>query len=297
MSSFDDELREYERLRQEKNKTIIDNLIAKIPLGVGILIAIWWIFYGTISVDFKFSTIFGNVILTIATIIFAITYCNLIAEGGFTRAEKSDEYKESQKLYRDAVSNGFPYQKEIIEYAKGIALENLKEARKQNLESNFLKYTDFYDENDKPIKVDFKARKDLSRHQKKIIKRCARMHISIPKIFDCLGEGYFGLKREKSKKEYITSQQTTKAITRTILSFVSLSIAFTFVGFNVSGVIYAFFQIVLWTASGVSQRIKNQRFVIETLMPQMDSKTLIINGYLKNMNKNKTTEVDINGGN
>lgn len=282
MSNFDDELRELEKRNQEKIKRIMGGLLARVPLFTGILIALWWVFYGTLDIEWSVNTIFKDVILTIATIVFAITYCNLIAEGGFRIAEDTDLYKTSLLNYNNAVKKGFRYKDEITDYAMQIAFKNLKQLRIRNLESNFLKYEDYYDENDKPKVIDFRARKDLTRHQKKIIKRCAKAHIVLPNIFEFNGEGYFGLKREKSKKEYLTGQQITKVITRTVLSFVSLGLIFRFTGFNVSGILYAFFQIVLWTASGVSQRQSNYRFVLETTLPQLESKTLIINGYLDN---------------
>ena len=173
-------------------------------------------------------------------------------------------------------------------------MRNLKELRIRNLESNFLKYDDFFDKNDKPIPIDFRKRKDLTRHQKKIVRQCVKAHIIVPNLFEFNGEGYFGLKREKSKKEYLTGQQITKVITRTVLSFVSLGLIFRFTGFNVSGIMYAFFQIVLWTASGVSQRLGNYRFVLETTKPQLDSKTLIINGYLESTHDKAEVKKDDN---
>lgn len=293
MSNFDEELRELEKRNQERAKRIVNSLLARIPLFTGILIALWWVFYGTLDIEWSINTIFKDVILTIATIVFAITYCNLIADGGFRIAEDTDEYKSSLLAYNDAVKSGFKYKDQITDYAIQIALRNLKELRVRNLESNFLKYEDFFDENDKPIPIDFRKRKDLTRHQKKIVRQCVKAHIIVPNLFEFKGEGYFGLKREKSKKEYLTGQQITKVITRTVLSFVSLGLIFRFTGFNISGIMYAFFQIVLWTASGVSQRLNNYRFVLETTKPQLDSKTLIINGYLES--KHDQAEVKEDG--
>ena len=282
MSNFDDELKQLELRNQERNKRLLNSILAKVPLFTGILIALWWVFYGTLDIEWSVTTVVKDVILTIATIVFAITYCNLIAEGGFRMAENTEDYKTSLTEYRKAVKENYRYKNEITEYASQIAFKNLKELRKRNLESNFLKYEDFYDENDRPKIIDLKSRKDLTRYQKKVIRKCARAYIVLPNIFEFTSEGYFGLKREKTKKEYLTTQQISKFITRTVLSFVSLGLIFRFTGFNVSGILYAFFQIVLWTASGVSQRLSNYRFVLENLLPQLDSKTLIINSYKHN---------------
>lgn len=277
-----DKIREYEAQAKEKRQQFFKKLVSKIPLFVGILIALWWIFYGMVDVEFKFSLLFENVILTIATIVFAITYCNLIAEGGFKQAEETSEYNDAKKEHELAAKDGYKYQKEIINYAKEIALTNLREVRKNNLESNLLKYEEYFGEDDSLIKKDFWRDKTLTKSQKKVIRKCARMHIVLPDLFGGVSETFFGLKKEKSKKEYISTQQASKIVMRTILSFVSALVFFHYKGLNVDGLIYALFQIVLWTASGVSQRISNYNFVIGSLLPQLKTKTLIINGYLDN---------------
>ena len=65
-----DKIREYEAQAKEKRQQFFKKLVSKIPLFVGILIALWWIFYGMVDVEFKFSLLFENVILTVAT------FCN-----------------------------------------------------------------------------------------------------------------------------------------------------------------------------------------------------------------------------
>lgn len=290
MSNFDEELKQLELRNQEKARKLLNSLLARIPLFTGILIALWWVFYGTLDIEWSINTVFKDIILTIATIVFAITYCNLIADGGFRLAEATDEYQESVRQYNEAVKKGFLYKDEVTEFAKDIALKNLTELRKRNLEANFLKYEDYFDENGKSKNIDLKKRKDLTHHQKKIIRRCVKAQIILPNLFEYNGESYFGLRKEKSKKEYLAGQQIIKVITRTGLSFVSLGLMFHFTGFNTSGILYAFFQIILWTASGVSQRLSNYRFVLENTKPQLESKTLIINGYLEKRNMNNGGE-------
>ncbi len=89
---------------------------------------------------------------------------------------------------------------------------------------------------------------------------------------------------EHRKINYISYEQATRIVRRTVLSFVSLLVFFHYKGLNFDGVMYAFFQIVLWTSSGIMQRSQNFNFVLDTLLPQMRSKTSIINGYLDKNN-------------
>lgn len=282
MSDFDEKLNELEKRRAERTQAFFKRMINKIPLFVGILIAIWWVFYGMVDVEFKFSLLLENILLTVATIVFAITYCNLIANSGFQTAEKTKEYINAKESYYEAQKKGYKYQKEINDYTKEIAIKNLADLRRENLEANLIKYEDVFDKDGRFIKKDYRKDKTLTRHQKKIIRRCAELHISETRIFEGIGSKFYGIKRDVTKTEFITKQTAVKTFTRTILAFTSAFVFFRFKGFSLDGVMYSLFQITMWTASGVSQRIKNYSFVIDNILPQIISKTLVIESFLEN---------------
>ena len=68
---------------------------------------------------------------------------------------------------------------------------------------------------------------------------------------------------------------------RSIVAIFSVGISFTFLGLTWNAVIYALFQIVLWTGSGVVDRYKKYHFIIDKILPQIVENTLMINGYLE----------------
>jgi len=280
MSDFEEELKAYEKRSEEKFQEFAKKLTSKIPLFIAIGIAIWWIFYGTVKIYPTTLSITERIELTVCTIVIALTYCSLIADGGYGSAKKSEAYKKVEDEYHNAIKNGNVYKKEIIEYAKEIAMGNLYECRKNNLESVGLKYDMFFDEKGDLKDVNIKSLK-LSRGQKKMLNKCINTHLIMPNLFGNISSRYFGLKKEMSQRQYQVNTTIVNGTVRAVVSIFSVGLMFEFIGFSIGSVIYALFQIVLWTASGFSQRMKNFNFVIDVLIPQLREKTLIINGYIE----------------
>mgnify|MGYP006988897921 CR=1 FL=1 len=273
-----DELRAYEKHSEEKAQELMRKITDKIPLLVAIAIAIWWTLYGSVKADIQTELNWTErITLTIFTIVLALTYCSLIADGGFSSAYKTQQYIKAKEEWNKAVINGNEYKQEITEYANEIARKNLFEVRKESLGTVGLKYDDFFNSDGTLKPYDHKK---LTRSQRKIVRRCARIKTISPKLFGDVSGKYFGLVKETTKEKYVAKTTATKAISRIIVSIVSVGITFTFTGFNISSLIYSFFQIVLWSASGVMQRVKNFNFVLENEIPSYETKTLIINGYL-----------------
>ncbi len=287
MPNFDDELREYEKRNEEKIQAFFKSLVDKMPLFIAIAIAIFWIFYGTVEVFAPTITITERIGLSICTVVLAVTYCGLIQEGGFTSAKKSNEYKKAEELYEKAVNAGNTNKSEIREYAHEIARQNLYECRKNNLEANILVYSDYFDQDGKYIGGDYKHDKTLNKSQKKCLKKAVSQRIILPNIFGNISSRYFGLRKETNEKDYRLKTTISQTVFRTIVSVASVGFMFRFLGLSVGSMVYALFQIVLWTASGFSQRIKNFNFVMDNTIPQMKERTLIINGYLALNNEEK----------
>ena len=276
---FNLKLHEFELAKEEKRKMLMKKITSWLPTFILIGIAIWWIFYGTVEItSFKLSLV-DQVGLTICTIVFALSFTTIIAEGGFKLGKSTDQYKEAEKENKAAQLKGMSKQKQIIRYATEIAQKNLYEMRKNNLQQNGMKYEDYFDQNGDVIPLDIKST-TLTRHQKRVLKKCINAKINIPNLFGSISNKFFGLKKEVSLKEYQTKTGVKRAAIRIVISFFSAAMIFNFIGFNLGGLIYAFFQIAMWSASGYIQKTKNFNFVIDELLPQLDDKTFIINSFM-----------------
>ena len=277
---FNEQLREYNLRKEEKVQEFAKAMMNRMPLFIAIGIAIFWVFYGTVEIYPTSLSITDRIIVTICTVALAVSYCDLIAVGGFRSAKESWDYKEADDKYDKALQRGNTKKEEITRYAQDIAKENLKDWRKNNLEANGLKYEDYFDNDLEYIGGDFKKDKSLRRSQKKCIRKCINQRIILPDIFGFISSKVFGIKKPIDEKQYRRKTSIQNTIIRIIVSVASVGIMFRFLGFSIGSMIYALFQIVLWTASGFSQRIKNFNFIKDTIIPQIKEKTLIINGYM-----------------
>ena len=280
MSSFDEELQALKQRNEEKLQDAMRKIIKLIPTIITICIAIWWMFYGALKIEkFSFDLIVSNIGLVICSIVLSITMCELIASGGYDSGKQCKRYVEAKNKHNTMVQMGLPKQKQILRYANSIAKQNLKESRMTNLASNGLFYEDYFDENDDYIGGDYKHDKKLKLYQRRVIKKCIHQKVTLPSIFGDISSKYFGLKREISQNEYRTKSSTKNVVLRSILAFISASVTFEFIGFTVTSLIFAFFQIVLWVSSGLIQRINNFNFIAETMAAQLEERALIIESY------------------
>lgn len=273
---------------EEGIKEVGQNAFALAPMFAAVGIAIWWIFSGMVSVTKVQLGITEQIGLAIATVFIALTYCKLIAEGGFQSAKQTKTYQAVSSEWTKAINRGNAHKKEINMYAKEIAKDNLKELRIENCEKNGIDYGEIFDANGNVIKLDYKENKyhkELNPHgytkkQIRIIKKCIETKIDIPEMFGNISSRWFGIKKRQTQKEYERKTDISNGITRIIIALFSAGITFTWIGFSVQAIIYSLFQIVLWTASGILQRLKNYNFVLNNTMPQIVENTMMINGYM-----------------
>lgn len=282
-----EKLESFNKTFEEKLKDFSTRLFSLSPLLVAIGIAMWWCLEGMVKITGADLTIENRIALTAITIFIAMVYCNLISTGGFQAAKKSPEYKVCSKDWNDAIKRGNTNKAEIIEYAKDIARVNQRELRIKNLENVGLNYSDIFDEKGELIRLDYERKYNkkknpngFTRGQIKIIKHCINIRIDIPEMFGNISSKFFGLQKRASQKSYEIKTNVTNGIIRAVAAFFAVGITFAWVGLSFEALISAIFQIVLWTGSGVLQRMKNYNFIINKILPQIVENTLIINGYM-----------------
>ena len=309
---FEKELREYDKRTEEKAQAVFNWFKNQIALFIGIGIVIFWIFYGTVAIIPTKMELKDRIGLTICTIGLAVLYCGLISSGGFASAKKTQEFKNAENDNERAMKRGNGKKRQIQYYAIDVATKNLEDNRRNNLEANGLVYEDIFDENGELKAKNYQRNRyhkkknpnGYTKKQIKIISKCSKQKIIIPTIFGMISSKYFGLKKETTEKDYVRKNTTINTVSRIVLSTASVGFMFEFLGFSIASMIYALFQIVLWTASGFLQRMKNFNFVIDNTIPQMKERTLIIDGYMEMSDKEKEKyenlvlkEIDANGKN
>lgn len=274
---------------EEKMKDFSTRLFKLSPLLVSIGIAIWWCLEGMVKISGANLSLESRIALTIVTIFVAIVYCNLLSNGGFQAAKETQQYSRAASAWTNSIKKGNTHKAEIIEYAKDIARINQKELRIKNLENVGLSYSEIFDEKGELTRLDYKNnkynkrknREGYFRKQIKMIRHCINIRIDIPEMFGNISSKFFGIQKRETQKNYEIRTNVWNGIIRAVVAFFAVGITFVWVGLSWEAFISSIFQIVLWTSSGVLQRMKNYNFIMTKILPQIVENTLIIDGYLE----------------
>ena len=249
-----------------------------------ILISLFFIFSGTVKILPTELGVKEQIIVAIINIIAGYSITKLIGEQGFTSAKNNPEFIEVRKYYELKVKEAIKYRSAIDEFAKDKAKENLKNTRINLCESVGLYYSDIFDDDGNLIKdFDITKYKNDKNYRKKISRfnKCLALTIQDTSVFSKSGSSKFGITKRRTEKAYRTKSYAVSAITKLIFGIGSVGVMFVWIGFNLGSVIYAFMQIILWSAFGVIDRLKNYNFIIEEIMPQYIDDELIIEEFMK----------------
>lgn len=281
MGSFEEELYNLNKRNEEKIQETFKRLGEKIPLFIAIAITIWWLLYDSIEIEQATLSFRERFSVTCITIVLSLIFRSLIADGGYGSAKKTTMYTLTMNQYDEARQKGLSKQRQIMAYTNAIALKNLHDCRKVNLQSNDLKYEDFFNEEGEYIGCDYKHSKNLNKRQKQVIKKAIKQRVIVPSVFGYFSSKWFGLKKEKTQRGHQVKSTISNFFFCVALSFATVGVSFKFVGINLDSFIYAFCQILLWTASGYIQRVKNFNFIIDEIVPFYKEKTNIITSYFE----------------
>ena len=248
------------------------------------LIAGFYILNGAIQIIPTTMGIKEQIISAIINIIAGLTITSLVGEGGFKSAKSTSKYLKEVDYYNQEVQKGLEWRLGIENLAKEKAENNLKNYRRQLLESVGLRYSDLFDNYGH-----FKTEYDLTQHKndknyrrkKRMVRKAITSKIYTTNVFGRASSSTYGLKKETSEKEYRTRKGITKTITKLIFGVASVGVMFAWLGFTLGAFIYAFMQIVIWTGMGLMDRQKNFNFIIDEIVPQYESNRLIIQEFMK----------------
>lgn len=255
----------------ERFTIFANNAVSIAPLIAALLIAFWWIFFGTIKILNQEISITKQIGLAIITVAMAMTYRKLISNGGFEDGHKNTNYKNVRDEWEITCKNNIGSRSMINEFVKDKCYDNLRYIRKLNLEKNGLVYNKIFNDLNQLIAIDYKKNKYNKKTnkdgytfwQRHIIKKCVKMKVYIPDVFTIEKNRYLGLKKRETEREYKLKNDTISFVITSVLAFFSTSVMFAWVGFSKGSWIFALFQIALWTGTGVVQRIKNYNHVVK----------------------------------
>ena len=255
-----------------------------LPSIFAILISLFFVFSGLVEILPTAMSVKEQIIMAFINIVAGFTITSLVGEGGFSSAKSTSNYLNEIKDYNAQVLKGLKWREGIENLAKKKANDNLKNYRRQLLESVGLRYNDIFDKDGHLITENdiSKHKGDQNYHKKvKVLHKAINTKIHLTNVFGRASSSTYGLKKEVSEKSFRTKNGITKAITKILLGVVSVGIMFNWLGFTWGALIYSFMQVVLWTGMGLIDRQKNFNFIINEIVPQYESNRLIIQEFLE----------------
>lgn len=254
-----------------------------LPAIFVVLISIFFMFTGVVKVvptemDWKEQTI-----MTFITIVAGFSITSLVGDYGFTSAKETEKFRRVDEEYTNSVRKGLKYREPIDELAREKAELNLKSVRIHLLEGVNIYYGDvFYEDGRLNTEFDIFKFKNEKNFMKKLhaYNRAVKLKVQTVSVFSMARNSIFGITKEKSEKEFRTEKSLKSLVFKVFLSIGTVGIMFVFLGWDVSALIYAFMQIVLWVAMGLIDRQKNFNFIYDEIIPQITERTIIIEEFL-----------------
>lgn len=269
---------------EERVRNVGGWLSKNLPAIFAILISAFFLFTGVIKVLPTEMSLKEQTIMTFITIIAGFSITSLVGEYGFTSAKNTSLYRDTTEDYNKAVKGALKYREAIDELAKERAEDNLKKLRIHILESVNISYDEVFNDYGRLITdFDIYKYKDEKGFVKKIrsYHKAVKLKVVDTNVFGLASSSLFGIKKQISEKEYRTKNSIKSLLIKVLLSIATVGIMFQFLGWDWSALIYAFMQVVLWVAMGLITRQKNYNFVIEEILPQINSKELIIKEFME----------------
>ena len=254
-----------------------------LPTIFAILISFFFLFSGMVKILPTEMALKEQIIMAIINIFAGFSITSLISEHGFTSAKSTKAYNNEIRDYNNAVIKGLKYREGIENLAKKKSNDNLRNYRSRLLESVGLRYNDLFDSYDMIKDYDISQHKnDLNyRKKKRVYRKVLNVKTYSTNVFGRASSNTYGLKKEITEREFRTKNGIIKGITKLILGVTSVGIMFVWLGFTLGALIYAFMQVVLWTAMGLIDSQKNFNFILNEIVPQYESNRLIILEFME----------------
>ena len=126
-------------------------------LFVVFVIAIFYIFWGSVELKFQSLDWWELLVYICTTLIFGISIANLIGETGFTAGKLSPKYVETRKLLLKWCDAAIKYKDEAVAYADNEIQKEICDERKNILHRAGIAYSEIFNENGQVILSDKKV--------------------------------------------------------------------------------------------------------------------------------------------
>lgn len=216
---------------------------------------------------------------------FSIKQC--LSENGITKGYQSTIWNERLDKYSVACNSANKYMERVDNFYIYEEIEKKKNYRRTNLMGARLKYARFFDKNGDYIEQNIN---DLSRHQKRILKKCISVKIYPINLFsEYANEIGADTKREKTDNMQRGMMFGKNSLSTIFAALVGAYFIPVLDKWDWAAFVVAFVQVCIWVSAGIIQLYSNYNYITVEKTAKLTRKMELIVKFCKGCDEGKYT--------
>ena len=259
--------------------------------------AVIYVFYNILKLEPTNLNPFTLIAQALLAIVAALCIKTGLGENGMIRGYASDVWDKAKLKYNNEADKALPYIDNSDSFYEKERFEKKMRNRKVRLSSYRMKYEDFFDENgdyiDREIwtphqkKKYLKTNKELPKgimvldwKQKWCLRKCIKLHIYVKDMFNEYGADL----TDDERKEKTDKMQRQMNFRKNFFSAVGFSVAGVYfiptLSFNWASIIWALFQVLMWTMFGLLDAYDNFAYITTEKIGILRAKEQMITRFM-----------------
>lgn len=275
---------------EEKNKKIYDFLKGNIINLVILLTSAAYVFYGLVTIEPTGLTVAEVLAKAGIGIIVAFIIKECMGENGFNYGYRSDIWNTNKSTYTDVCNSANNYIERVDNFYLYEEIEKKARYRRQNLTAAQMKYDWFFDKQgnyiNRLILTEKQAKKVeklpddalvLSKHQRKVLKKCLNVKIYNLNLFSEYGiEAENDTKRETTDKNQRSKMFRKNGATALVSAVVGAYFLPLLNDWSWGLFISSCVQVAIWISCGAIQLYSNFNYVCVEKVAKLKRKSELI---------------------
>lgn len=263
--TLDERLEELQSLTSRYIKSIAMDIVV-------VLVAIAYIFYQMITLEFTNLNPLILIAEAVMGIICGVVIKQALGENGFSRGYNSKIWAEEEQKYNDACNTANPYMEYVDNFYQCEEIEKKRNYRRTKLQSVRLKYDMWFDTEGNYIgSID--DYKNLDKKQKKMLNKCIKVKIYPLNLFS-----QYSISADQDAKPEITDRKQREknvaknTISATLIAIIGVYFMPLINSWSWGSFIAATMQVVLWVLFGIIQLYTNFNFIVQDKVALLKTK-------------------------
>lgn len=283
-------------MKEEVNKKIYDFIKGNIINAVILVTAFAYVFWGLVSLEQTDLTIAEVLAKAGIGVVVGFIIKQCMGENGFNYGYRSSIWNDNRDIYLNTCNSANNYIERVDNFYLSEEIEKKKKYRRQNITAANMKYDWFFDKNgdyiNRPIWSPRKYEKNkdtapedvlvLTRHQRRVLKRCIKVKIYNLNLFSEYG---MEVENDTRKERIDNHQRNSKFGKNGLFAIVSAVVGAYFIPVLASWdwglFVQSCIQIAIWLAVGALDLYSNFNYVCVEKVSKLKRKSELIVKFRK----------------